>query len=101
MRTEPRADAQTVDTHRSVLGDIRSLGALREELRLQAHLLRAEARARFERLERTWMELERVGRAIEEESTEAAKRFAHAGRQMSRDLRDEYRRLEGGLARPN
>lgn len=98
MRTETAKDHDTPATTKSVLADIESLAALREELRLQAHLLRAEARERFEALEHSWQEVERVGRAVEHESSDAAKRIARVGKEMIAELRTEYRRLKAQIA---
>ena len=98
MRTETKTNEQTPRDKASLFSDIASLGALREELRLQAHLFQAEARTRFEMLEKSWHEIERVTRALEEESTEAAQRLGHAAAEMVDELKTQYRRLKSEVS---
>lgn len=98
MRTQGRHDQSTTATKKSVLADIESLGALREELRLQAHLLEAELRDRFELLEKNWHEIERIGRAFEQESSEAAKNLTGSAKEMAQDLRTKYRQLKSEIS---
>ena len=67
---------------------IAPLAQLRDELRLQLHLGRLEARDEFERLEQTWREVKhRVSRMADEAEEEL--------HDLLRTIHDGYRRLSG------
>ena len=72
---------------------MKDLQALREELRLQTHLFKAEAKSRWEILEGRWREVAAAVEKLEKQSTETAKSVILATRKALTDLRVEYRRL--------
>ena len=81
----------TETTKRSVLDDVHDLKALREELWLQVHLFKAEAKDKFEALEKRWREVQRIIQDLEGKSTSAA-------RTTVAELTEQYRLLKRELA---
>ena len=85
-------------TKRSVLDDAKDLKALREELRLQAHLFKSEAKDTFDNLEKRWREVHRIIRSLEDKSSDAAKEISGAVRTTVDELTEQYRGLKDQLA---
>jgi hypothetical protein len=81
-----------------VLDDVHDLKSLREELRLQAHLFKAEAKDKFEAVEKRWREAQRIIQSLEGKSSGAAKDVTTATRTTVAELAEQYRRLKADLA---
>ncbi len=79
-------------TKSSVPDDPKTLESLRDELQLQAHLFKAEARTKLERLENRWHELERLRHQVGKESTQAAQHIAQQLLEQYRLLKDDLRK---------
>lgn len=74
-------------------GELERLRQLRDELRVQLHLGKAEAKERFERLEKTWQHLEARLKQIREESSEDLGEIREAAGLLLGEIRDGYRHL--------
>jgi predicted nucleic acid-binding Zn-ribbon protein len=77
--------------------EIEDLRRMRDELRVQGHLAKAEVRDRWEALNRTLKALEsrakRTSRAVEQPLHELEK----DARKLAQDLREGYRRLRDSI----
>ena len=84
------------ETHR-ITEDVEGLRQLRDELRVQLHLGKAEARERFEKVEKTWQHLEARLNLIREESSEDLSQIREAAGLLVSEIRDGYRHLRSLL----
>jgi SMC interacting uncharacterized protein involved in chromosome segregation len=84
------------ETHR-ITEEVEGLQRLRDELRVQLHLGKAEARERFEKLEKTWQHLESRLKPIREESGEDLGQIREAAGLLVGEIRDGYRHLRSLL----
>ena len=84
------------ETHR-ITEEVEGLQRLRDELRVQLHLGKAEARERFEKLEQTWQHLESRLKVIREESGEDLGQIREAAGLLVGEIRDGYRHLRSLL----
>jgi SMC interacting uncharacterized protein involved in chromosome segregation len=84
------------ETHR-ITEEVEGLQRLRDELRVQLHLGKAEARERFEKLEQTWQHLESRLKLIREESGEDLGQIREAAGLLVGEIRDGYRHLRSLL----
>lgn len=73
--------------------DIEQLKQLRDELRVQAHLGRAEVRDTWSRLERLWPKVESRVRDLESEADSARDHIFSATRALVEELRQGYQQL--------
>ena len=74
--------------------DIDSLRQLRDELKLQLHLAKAEAKDRWDKLETKWNEIEARSAEARRESIQT---IATNTRKLVDELRDEYNELKGSF----
>lgn len=72
---------------------IGSLKRLRDELEVQIHLGKAEAKDEWERLEEKWQELKAQGKAVAEAADESAKNVGSALEIVAEELKDGYQRI--------
>ena len=86
----------TQQTHR-ITEDVEGLRQLRDELRVQLHLGKAEAQERFGKLESTWQHLEARLKVIREESSEDLSEIREAAGLLVGEIRDGYRHLRSLL----
>lgn len=70
--------------------EFESLRTLRDEMRLQLHLGRAEARERFEKLEERWQHLEGRMKVVARASREELAEVGQAVRLVLDEIRDGY-----------
>lgn len=75
------------------LTGLEKLAQMRDELRVQIHLARLEARTEWERLEPKWWELEGKIDALETASAETAKGLKAAAELMIEELEKGYERI--------
>jgi len=73
-----------------LLADIDALRAARDELKVQMHLAKAEARERWEKLEKKWHHLEARGHVLAEASRESLDDIEEAGRLLVQEIREGY-----------
>jgi hypothetical protein len=83
-----------VEHGRDFAEQLAGLRRLRDELRLEAHLARAEARARWQRLEARWPELEARLEELERATGAAAATVGQAARALLDELGEGYRGLK-------
>jgi hypothetical protein len=77
--------------------EIKSLAQLRDEIRLKAHLLRADLRDEFNRLETEWQRLNRELEPLKDAAAESAKELSFSTRQVFRSLRHGYERIRDAM----
>lgn len=73
--------------------ELEGLRRLRDELRVQAHLGKAEARERWEHLEKRWEHLEGRLATLRRESREPLHDIGEAARNLLDEIREGYRHL--------
>ena len=69
----------------------------RDELRVQLHLLKAEARDEFEELEKKWQHFESTMGRIGESAKESAGDISAAAEQLGEELGQAYKRLKNAI----
>ena len=74
--------------------ELDELRALRDEIRVQMHLGRAETRERFESLEKSWQQLEAKLKLLREESKQDLADIGRAARSLADEIRDGYRHIK-------
>lgn len=87
----------TEDIADIVTKDVSSLRGIRDELRLQLALGRAEARERFEGLEKQWSHLEGKLHQLGEASREDLSGVEAAARLLMEEIREGYRHVKSLL----
>ena len=73
--------------------EVDTLRTMRDELALQIHLGAAEARERWEGLEKQWEHLEGRVRVIADAGQESLEEIEEAGRKLLDEIRDGYKSL--------
>ena len=73
------------------------LAQRRDELRLQLHLARAEARDEWEHLEEKWHHLHRTLEPVEEASVETMRELAAVARLLMEEIGDGYGRIRDAI----
>jgi len=82
------------------MSEIKSLGQLRDELRLKAHLLRADLKAEMDRLETQWQRLDREIQPVKDAAAESAKELGESTKQLLKSLQHGYERIGTRCAVP-
>jgi predicted nucleic acid-binding Zn-ribbon protein len=78
--------------------EVAALTRLRDEVRLQLHLGKAEAKDAFDQLEARWPEVEAKAAAVRDASSEGAHDVAEVARNLAHELRSSYEELRRKLA---
>ncbi len=73
--------------------EVEELRRLRDELRVQLHLARSEARERWDHLEKQWHQLEGRLKVLAEESRESLDDIGDAAGLLVDEIRKGYRHL--------
>ena len=79
------------------MSEIKSLGQLRDEIRLKAHLLRADLKDEVDRLETAWQRLNRELQPVKGAAAESAKELGSSTRQLLVSVRHGYERIRDAL----
>jgi hypothetical protein len=79
------------------MNDVTSVRQIRDELRLKAHLLRADLRDQYERLEHEFTTIERELRPVGDAVTESAKELDASTRELLKTLRASYARVRDAV----
>jgi hypothetical protein len=74
--------------------ELDKLRATRDELRLQIHLGAADARDRFEKLEKSWHSMESHVKSLGTATQDDRKRIDEAARALAREIAEGYRHLK-------
>ncbi len=69
----------------------------RDELRVQMHLARADARDEWDELEGKWAEFERKMDKVEEAAEDAAKEIGSALSTLGAEIREGYQRIRDAI----
>ena len=75
----------------------KDLAQERDELRVQLHLLKAEAREEFEELEEKWQRFESTMGRIGDSAKESAGEIGAAAEQLGEELGQAYKRLKNAI----
>lgn len=75
-----------------------NLKRIRDELRVQLHLGREEARERFEQAEKRWEHLEAKLKALGHESQESMEEVGEAAQGLLHEIAESYRRIRRSLS---
>jgi CBS domain-containing protein len=78
-------------------GEIRDLSRVRDELRVQLHLGKGEARKRWEDLERTLQTLQRKAKRTSRAAEKPLQELEQDLRKLVKDLRDGYQQIRKAL----
>ncbi len=81
----------------SLTAGLEKLARMRDELRVQIHLARLDARSEWERLEPKWWELEAKAGALENATVESAKGLKAAAGMLVEELEKGYERIRAAL----
>ena len=77
--------------------ELEQLRRIRDEVKVQAHLGRAEVKERWEKLERDWSHVEGKLQVLREAGREDLKEVAEAGRQLMQEIARGYKHLKSLL----
>ena len=77
--------------------ELESLRRTRDELRVQVHLAKADAKDRWEQLEKKFSEAEGKVRFIAREAKEPLQDVRDAARQLLREIRSGYEHIRDAL----
>lgn len=97
--TVPGESAEDASTERTgrLEQEMESIRRIRDELRVQMHLARAEARDLFEELEHRWHELEARFEQVADEARRPMQEAGEAARSLLAELKDGYRKIRDSL----
>ena len=73
---------------------VADLATQRDELRLQVHLLAAEAKDEWEEVEEKWRHLESKMGRVGKSAKESAGEIGAAGEQLAEEIGNAYRRIK-------
>lgn len=90
-----REEAAGPDHANRIEAELEALRRARDELRVQAHLAKAEAGELWEELERKFHDAEAKVKLVLREAEQPAADLADAAREVLEELRQGYRRLRG------
>jgi hypothetical protein len=74
--------------------ELEALREMRDELKLQLQLGKAEAKDAFERVEKRWQHLEGKLKLLREESKGDLAQIGEAAKLLTEEIRDGYRHLK-------
>ena len=86
-----------VDKPEWLTRELEGLREMRDELKLQLHLGKADAREAFEGLEKRWQHLEGKLKLLREASKEDLGEIREAAKLLAEEIRDGYRHLKKRL----
>lgn len=81
----------------TVAHEFSQLAAARDELRVQMRLARADARDEWERLERTWEQIETEFKHFGDHARAPAKEISAAARTLMTELKRSYERVKAEI----
>lgn len=74
--------------------ELAELRRARDELRVQAHLGKAEAKALWQRVEQKWPDVEARVAELENASADAARKIGDAASDLLKEIKDAYKKLK-------
>jgi len=78
-------------------GEMQDLRRMRDELRVQTHLAKAEMRSRWEGLEKSFASLEQHAKRTSRAAEQSARQLEVDLRKLAKDLREGYRRIRDAI----
>lgn len=96
-QTDAQKDSSS-GKHTLSFSDIESVDQLRDELSLQAHLLRSELKERFEKIEKEWPMLNVQIDPIRKATAQAGADVGAAARLLFDTIRDSYKEIKRSAA---
>lgn len=84
---------------RALHNDLQALELLRDELKLQTHLLKAEAATRWQQLEQDWMRLKDQAQRLEAAGVQAEAEVETAAKLLVEALQNGYAQLKAAVRR--
>jgi predicted nucleic acid-binding Zn-ribbon protein len=85
------------DVAETIKEELETLAALRDELRVQLSLAKADALDEWHRLEKSWQQIENEVKRVGAHSKGPAKEIGTAARDLIKELRDGYNRIRAQL----
>ena len=95
---EGSLEGERKGAHMISFRDIESVDQLRDELSLQAHLLRSELKERFEKLEKEWPVLDLQIEPIRKATTQAGADVSAAVRLLFDTIKESYQDIKNSTA---
>lgn len=77
--------------------EVESLKTKRDELKLQTHLMKAEAKDEWEKAENKWHELQSKMKKIQGSAEDASKDVKEAGSLLVKEIRSAYDKVKASL----
>ena len=77
--------------------ELETLRALRDELRVRAHLAKSEVRQRLDELETKWLMLEDKAKDVQQASSETAHNVREAATLLMDEIRRGYQDIKASL----
>jgi predicted nucleic acid-binding Zn-ribbon protein len=91
----------TKDLKETLRKELAHLAEVRDELRVQLALAKAEAKVEWDRLETSWDriqgDLKRAGENAKEHAKEPAQQISHAAMELVQELKRSYEKLRSQL----
>lgn len=99
MATTPQVEVETIPqvTPAETPVTVGTLAQLRDELKLQMHLAKADVKTEWEKYEMKWKELQRKLAGVETASTATAKEVGEAIKLLMQELAKGYERIRAAL----
>ena len=97
IRTTEKEKSTMTDLGEKIEEELESLRRTRDELRVQVHLAKADAKDRFEQLEKKFSEAESKVKSIAREAQEPLQDVKDAARQLLREVRSGYKHIRDAL----
>lgn len=99
MATTPQVEVETVPqvTPAETPATVGTLAQLRDELKLQVHLAKADVKTEWEKYEMKWKELQRKLTVVETASAETAREVREAIKLLMQELAKGYERIRAAL----
>lgn len=83
-----------------VLKEVKSLEQLRDELRVQTHLFKAEVKNEWKKIEQDWKILKRELRPTKEAAHKSKSEIKRSTQQLLKSLKAGYRRVKQAIPTP-
>ena len=97
MATTPQVETVPQVTPAATQAAVGTLAQLRDELKLQMHLAKADVKTEWEKYELKWKELQRKLAVVETASTETAREVGEAIKLLMQELSKGYERIRAAL----
>lgn len=76
-----------------LMKEFEEIKTMRDEMRVKAHLARADLKDQIDKLERRWPEVETAAREVEKLSAQAGETIAKTAKDLFDEVRDAYTKV--------